>query len=293
MTSAKDSYAVVMFAHNEERDIANSIRSVLDNVDDRMSNLYVIANGCTDSTVSITQTIQMKETTRKITVIDLELGDKCNAWNYYTSEIASDETVHFFVDADVGFTKNAFPIMFDTLQNEDAANAVAGFPFSGRNIEYYRSLVTEKSCLFGNCYGLKLRFIKLLREKNQKLPIGLSWIDSAITKLVNSDVGNQYKSFPGRVTYNAQAGYTFRSLSPFKWHDVKLYFNRIARYQLGKLQERFLDELEFSEWPDNLIGINNKVRKGIKEGRLKSHFFLRWKIFRQIKKLEKSLCGIV
>ena len=274
-------YSIVMFAHNERKNIERSVNSVLENSDHRLNQFYIIANGCTDETVPILRQLA-KTSNNKLVIVELQLGDKCNAWNEYVHSIAPPDDAHFFVDADVKFTQNAFPLLFDTLMSSPEANAVAGLPFSGRNIDYYRSMVIDKSCLFGNCYGVKNRFISLAREKNQRLPIGLSWIDSAITKFINSDIGNQFITFPGRVTYKIDSGYYFKSLSPFKYSDIKLYINRIGRYQLGKFQEQFLDQMEFSEWPDDLRAINLKVKTDLLNGKLKAPFYMRYLVLKRL-----------
>ncbi len=278
------SYSIVMFAYNEERNIVNSVSSVFSNVNENLDQLFVLANGCTDSTVAILKELQKKYD--KLNVIEFSLGDKCNAWNEYVHNIAPQSDAHFFVDADVQFTKQVFPNLTGVLNNSNTANAVAGLPFSGRNKAYYRSLVTDRSCLFGNCYGLSKRFINLIREKKFKLPIGLCWIDSAITKAVNTDIDEQHNAFPNRVVHDPKCGYTFSSLNFFKIDDIKLYLSRIARYQTGKFQECYLEKLEFNEWPKNLNEINQTILKEISEGKIKPTFYLKSRI---IKRLSKKL----
>jgi glycosyltransferase involved in cell wall biosynthesis len=281
-------YSIVMFAHNEEKNIEQSVISAINNTDSNFDQLFVIANGCSDKTIEIMERLLRNSIISRTKLIKIDFGDKCNAWNYYVHSIATSNQVHFFIDADVKFTKGAFAIMFDTLISSNAANAIAGLPFSGRNIDYYRSLVIEKSCLFGNCYGVKFNFIKLIREKEVRLPIGLGWIDSAITKLINSDAGNQHKTYPGRVTHSMQAGYYFKSLNPIKIDDIKLYINRIARYKLGQLQEVYLDQLEFEAWPDNTMEINQRIRNDIISGDLYLPIHLRYLVLKRIAKSIKS-----
>ena len=277
-------YAIAMFAYNEEKNISRSVKSVFENTDERLSCFYVIANGCSDRTVEILKEIENGQGGEKLEIVDLEIGDKCNAWNVYMHDIANEVAVHFFVDADVSFTKNAFPIMFETLLSKQGAHAIAGLPCSGRNIEYYRSLVKDRACLFGNCYGVKYEFIKLLKDNNQRLPIGLNWIDSAITKFVNTDIGVTNNNIPGRVVYNPNAGYRFASLKPYVLNDIKLYFNRIARYKLGKLQERYLDQMSFSEWPRELAAINMQIKDDIDEGHSKVPFYLKHLVYCRLNK---------
>lgn len=259
-----EKYAIVMFAHNEQDNISQSVNSIFQNCDEQLERLLVIANGCTDNTVAVLQKLQSNYA--KLTVQDLDIGDKCNAWNRYVHEysVGLSSITHFFVDADVRFTTMAFPKMHSSLRADQQANAIAGLPFSGRNIAQYTDMVTKGLCLFGNCYGLKVEFITLLRDKKFKLPIGLGWIDSAITKMVNRDVEDISSPKKGKITFNSECGYEFDSLSIFKKSDWTLYINRIIRYRLGKLQEKHLEKIGFTQWPDNLLEINALVLEDIR-----------------------------
>jgi glycosyltransferase involved in cell wall biosynthesis len=259
-----EGYSIVMFAHNEEKNIQKSITSVLSNVDDKLNQFIVIANGCNDSTASIVKHLIGLGPSNRLKLVELEVGDKCNAWNTYVYKLAQGSEVHFFLDADVRFTTNVFPKMYRKLMLEENVNAIAGLPFSGRNMRQYKSMVENKHCLFGNCYGLKAHFIELVIKKGFKLPIGLGWIDSAITKVVNTDVGDITQPKKGKVTFDDTCGYEFDSLSLFHKDDWLLYINRIARYRLGKMQEIHLDKLAFTEWPDSLHEINEVVLSEIK-----------------------------
>ncbi|UTP71585.1 glycosyltransferase family 2 protein [Alteromonas sp. LMIT006] len=250
------SYAICMFAYNEEKHIETSLSSVFSNIDSECKNVTLMANGCTDQTVSIAQ--QMANTNNLLNVIELSLGDKCNAWNTYIHENAPDVDTHFFIDADVKFTSNVFPILHEQLQNS-SAHAVAGVPASGRNKAYYESLVTDRSCFFGNLYGLSNNFIQMIKKKSFYMPVGLNWIDSFLTKAVNTDIQFLDYNLPNRVTYKLGHGYEFDSLSPFKFDDIKLYKNRIARYELGKLQEVILDSIPVKRWPRDMHEINLQI----------------------------------
>ncbi len=271
-----------MFAYNEEQHIKNSVNSVFANVNGQLNNLTVIANGCTDNTV--TKLHELRKIYKKLNVVELHIGDKCNAWNEYVHNIAKNTDVHFFLDADVQFTEQVFPKLFNKLISTTEAHAIAGLPFSGRNKERYRSLVTERSCLFGNCYGVKKEFLDLVKQTNFRLPKGLCWIDSAITKAVNGDIKFQDRNIPGRVTYLDECGYKFISLNPLKKDDRNLYFSRIARYATGKLQEKYLEKLNFDNWPLDLNNINQQILNEILAGKVKVPFYLRKRILNRLKK---------
>ncbi|MDG6096173.1 glycosyltransferase family 2 protein [Alteromonas sp. ZYF713] len=253
-------YNIVMFAYNEQDNIETSITSVFNSTNEYLHRFYVIANGCTDSTVSVAEGVKQKLNFEKLTVHEIELGDKCNAWNTYVHQVADEVAVHFFVDADVRFSMNCFPQMAEKLHSSPEQTVIiAGMPLSGRNLAFYRSLVIERSCFFGNLYGMKWSFIQRIREKSFYLPVGLNWIDSFLTKAANTDLAFDKKNLPDRTTWLEGVGYDFEKLSVLKPGDIKLYINRIARYELGKIQEVFLDALPPEEWPRKMKPINQKI----------------------------------
>jgi len=253
-------YNIVMFAYNEQDNIETSITSVFNSTDEYLHRFYVIANGCTDNTVSVANAVKQKLNFNELTVHEIELGDKCNAWNTYVHELADEVAVHFFVDADVRFSSDCFPKMAEKLHaSPEQTVIIAGMPLSGRNLDFYRSLVIERACFFGNLYGMKWSYIKRIREKPFYLPIGLNWIDSFLTKAANTNLAFGKKNLPNRTTWLEGVGYDFEKLSVFKLSDIRLYKNRIARYELGKIQEVFLDQLPCEQWPRDMTPINEQI----------------------------------
>jgi glycosyltransferase involved in cell wall biosynthesis len=252
------SYSITAFAYNEEKNIEATLKSILVAVDPNLDQLTILANGCSDNTAKIAENFLSKQSL-PYKVISLELGDKCNAWNTYVYEHLTESAVQFFIDCDVQFSEQAFPRLANKLNSSSDKNAVTGLPLSGRNRAEYSELVTRYSCLFGNLYGLKQSFLTRLKSQNIRLPVGLCWIDAQLTKLVNEDLRAERDDYQPRVTFIEGTGYLFESLKPWRKSDRKLYLNRIARYKAGQLQEPFLDELEFSHWPETMEAINQKI----------------------------------
>ena len=280
-------YSIAVFAYNEESGIERCIRSLYENSDSRLDRVVVLANGCSDRTVEISNALISEYS--NLEVLEIEVPDKCNAWNTYVHETASLETpVHFFVDADVWFVGDVFKHLSKALSSSDVANAAAGFPMSGRNREAYAKLMTERYCLFGNCYALKSQFLSLIREKKFSLPIGLMWIDSAITKAVNSDLEDQRRGHNDRIVSIPGCGYAFDSLFFLNPSDIKLYLSRIARYETGKLQKHFLEQIPFDQWPESLSGINQRALKKLSEGGLSVPWYLKRGVRRRLGKVLPS-----
>ncbi|WP_199456957.1 MULTISPECIES: glycosyltransferase family A protein [unclassified Marinobacter] len=277
-------YSVVSFAYNEENTVGDTIASILANCDHRLTRLTIVANGCTDRTVEVAKQA-LKNATTAHSVIELSLGDKCNAWNQYIYHHLPVADVHFFVDSDVTFTKNAFPLLFEKLLKSEGKNAVAGLPLTGRNIKQYEELTKLYSCLFGCLYGLTDDFSRRIVKNKTRLPIGLSWIDAQITKMINDDLKDEKDDYQHRVTFIEGVGYEFESLKPWKVEDIRLYVSRICRYKTGQLQEPYLDALPYSEWPDTMEEINrNILRQGVKLSSLGKITPFRGKVLQNLNK---------
>lgn len=279
-----DGYSVVSFAYNEAETIADAIRSIINNSDHRLEKITIVANGCTDETVIVASTI-LKSCTVPYFILDLKLGDKCNAWNNYIHKNLPKSAVHFFVDSDVTFTNNAFPLLFDQLVRAHGKNAITGLPQAGRNIQRHTELATKYSCLFGNLYGLTDEFVQRLVTQKICLPVGLSWIDSQITKLVNENLEYKKDDYQHRVTFLEGVGYQFESLHPWRLADIKLYINKICRYKVGQLQEPYLDAMPFVDWPNTMNDINLKIlNNGVSLGSLGEVAPFRHKVMKRLRK---------
>ncbi len=285
-------YSVVTFAYNEENTIGDTIASILANCDQRLSKITVVANGCTDNTINVANKA-LRDSDIDFSVIEISLGDKCNAWNEYVYHHRPTANVHFFVDSDVTFTTNAFPLLFEKLLSSPGKNAVAGLPLTGRNIEQYVELTTLYSCLFGGLYGLTNDFLQRVANAGACLPIGLSWIDAQITKMVNDDLNDKKDDYQHRVTFVEGVGYEFESLKPWRINDVRLYINRICRYKTGQLQEPYLDALPYSKWPRTMEEINRKIlEKGLRYADLGKVAPFRHKVLARLRKEFRSESGI-
>ncbi|MBD1390565.1 glycosyltransferase family 2 protein [Neiella sp. HB171785] len=278
-------YNVCMFAHNEEDNIKTSIMSVLEQTSEALNTFYLIANGCSDDTVAIANQIK-QQSFAKMQVVELAIGDKCNAWNHYMHQLNPAADVHFFVDADVNFSDQCFDKMTNHLMATGAETVtIAGMPLSGRNRAFYESLVKERSCFFGNLYGLKHAAIERIQSYPFRLPMGLNWIDSFLTKAINTDLSFGVDNLPNRVTYLDGVGYHFEKLSPFSTNEISIYINRIARYELGKIQEKYLDALPLEQWPANMHVINEQIDENFATDASDIQFIKRWLVRKRLTKL--------
>lgn len=113
--------SIGILAHNEERRIARTIRSLLDqSVFGARSGelavahweLVIVANGCTDATVRVAEDAIRERATlvskNKLTfaIHDIPVPGKSNAWNRYVHEFSrQDATYIVMLDADIEFNE--------------------------------------------------------------------------------------------------------------------------------------------------------------------------------------------
>ena len=84
MTSGS-SWAIAIFAHNEEKHIARCLDSVR-NTENCQIDIYVLANGCTDSTELVVRDYAVQH--KNVRLVVISIGDKCNAWNHFIHSVS-------------------------------------------------------------------------------------------------------------------------------------------------------------------------------------------------------------
>ncbi|QDT60899.1 N-glycosyltransferase [Stieleria bergensis] len=277
------SYSVVIFAYNEQANIERCIESIMQQSAEKLQAVFVLANGCTDATVDLVKRCQSRYA--RLRLVEIKLGDKCNAWNTYVHSIADLSTdVHFFVDGDCWFEVDTFPTLARKLTATPGATAAAGFPLSGRGSKQYSDWIRTREHLYGNCYALSSGFLSHIRESTFVLPVGLMWIDSALTTIVHRNLDRDSEFGPPHTVHVEGYGYRFRNLSPFRLSDVRMYLSRIVRYETGKMQEKFFKSLPVHEWPRDCEQINRSLLEDVLGGSVTLPWYVRRSVMRRLRR---------
>lgn len=231
-------WPIAVFAHNESRHILRCLESLTAGASGHPIVCYVLANGCNDDTERLVAGYAPRHT--PVHLVSIALGDKANAWNEYVHRVAPDAAVHFFLDGDCRVAAGALRELAGTLDMAPQANAVAAVPFSGRSREATRRIMASGAGLAGNLYALSGDFVRRLRSRAIKLPIGLIGDDSLVGALAKWDLDPTVPWQQSRIAVAAQAGFHFDSLSPLEPAHWKLYFNRRIRYRMRAHQLNLL-----------------------------------------------------
>ncbi len=240
-------WPVAVFAHNEARTIAACLDSLERAAAGHPLTAYVLANGCRDATARIVRDYAAAGHPW-VRLVEIALGDKANAWNEYVHALAPAAPIHFFIDGDVRAGPEALAHMAASLAAAQAARAISAIPSTGRSYAHMARHMMAGNMVGGNLYALSPGFVAQLRAETVRLPVGFIGEDWLVTCLVKGDfTPRALHDHSPYLASNLAATFAFRSLSPWRPRDWRIYARRLVRYQLREHQFRLLDGLWLSE----------------------------------------------
>ena len=243
-TDARPSWSLAVFAHNESGRIRAALESVVQAAGDNDVEVWVLANGCTDST---TEEVHACATVvPNLWLAEIDVADKANAWNVYVHELITPERaakieVCFFMDGDVRLERDALGLLASALSAVPSAKAAGGMPATGRDRASWRARMVRNGTLAGNLYALRASFVDTVRQKGVRVPMGLVFEDSLLSWLVATEFGQATRRDDNpQCIFCANAEFSFRSMSPMRPGDYPVYVRRKWRYANGGLQLEML-----------------------------------------------------
>jgi len=243
-TGGRPSWSLAVFAHNESSRIRAALESIVRAAGDRDVEVWVLANGCTDSTSDAVRACA--DVLPDLWLAEIDLADKANAWNVYvhdliTAERAQEIETYFFMDGDVTLEPDALVLLARALDEQPSAKAAGGMPATGRDKDGWRHRMVENGMLAGNLYALRGSFVESLRQRHIRMPVGLIGEDLLLSRLVASQLGRTTALDEGpQCIFCSNAEFSFRSLSPMRLGDYRTYWHRKWRYARRALQLEML-----------------------------------------------------
>ncbi len=226
-----------IFAHNEARNIISSIERIQCECN---SNIYVLINGCSDSTQSLVE--EYGEKHKNVKPIVIKVGDKSNAWNVFVHTLNIDAELYYFLDGDCTVVKGALDEIEIALE-KNTPNAVAATPEgTTKNRRKTAKNMLESGGLAGNFYVLTKQFIDRIRIKSIKLPIGTIGEDGLVGALAYWDLKPFSEWNLKNILVLENANFAYTPLSPFSLDDIKLYYRRKIRYSCRFFQNKIITE---------------------------------------------------
>jgi hypothetical protein len=237
---------VAIFAHNEARNIFRCLQSFTGGAPGLDLRFYVLCNGNSDRTNTIVA--EYAKLDPRVSLVDIALGDKCNAWNVYVYEIAPDADVHIFMDGDCELAADAIPRMLETLRRCTQASAVSALPLSGRSVQQSRRDTIEQHGVAGCLYALSRSFIERVRAQAIRLPVGFVGDDSLLGSLAAWDLDPKGDwDAKNRVAVCEDAGFRFDSISYWSLDDLVRQLRRMVRYSRRRYEMQMVNDILRSE----------------------------------------------
>lgn len=236
--SVMEPWPVAVFAHNEERHIIKCLESISLASVSHPIQAYVLVNGCRDRTLECVRAFAQAHSW--VTLIDIKMGDKANAWNVFMHQVNAKGEALFFVDGDVTVLPGAFDALHAALISHGDANAAAAVPACGRNRSEQCRYVTELRLILGNLYAIKGEFASRIRSKQVKIPVGYIGDDVFVNDIAKWNLDPQGPFINDRVIPCLDAKFSFKSLSILSPFDAMFYFKRRIRYSIRHFQHELL-----------------------------------------------------
>ena len=171
--------AVAIFAHQEERRIAGCLGSLpLDRPD---TIFHVLVNGTTDRTVARARAAAAGRP--HVIVHDIAAGGKSRTWNHFVHHLltGTEDTI-IFLDGDAQIAPGSIDALVADLAAHPQANAAAGMPVNGREVETYRRNLRIERGIFGDLYALSGRFVAAIRARYPELIISIDTWRGAVAR---------------------------------------------------------------------------------------------------------------
>ncbi|MGH8597254.1 MAG: glycosyltransferase family 2 protein, partial [Gammaproteobacteria bacterium] len=135
----------------------------------------------------------------------------------------------------------ALPSLASALDEFPNAKAAGGMPATGRDRDAWRLRMVQFGRLAGNLYALRGSFVRRLRERQIRMPVGLIGEDFLVSWLVATGIESRAMLAEGpQCVFNPAAQFSFRSLSLARLSDYRLYLRRKWRYVWRALQHEML-----------------------------------------------------
>ncbi|MDP5030333.1 glycosyltransferase family A protein [Paraglaciecola sp.] len=227
---------ICVMAYNLEKEIYNSLTSIIAASDELNIRVFVMVNGCKDQTLKECQ--RFAEHDRRVIPVDIKLGDKANAWNEFVYNFYQAGAIPVFLDGDLIFEQNAINHIVTHFNNQANVNAVSSFPWAGgRSAKTWRETLLKNHEFTGNLYLLSPVFLTKIKNLNVKLPVGLIGDDSMLGYLSATDVCAGTDLPKERISVCQNAIFYYPRLNWRKYDDIRLYLRRRVRYSMRKYQQ--------------------------------------------------------
>lgn len=227
---------IAVFAHNEARKIVTCLESVKKNIK-HGDTCVVLNNGSSDATKTLVEAFAKDNNFCRL--VEIEVGDKSNAWNVFIHQVNLQADVFCFLDGDCEMLPGSLDALERCMHDNPTANAIAAIPADNTG-EVFRGAMLEEGGLAGNLYALSNQFVTRIRAAHVRLPLGLIGDDSLVGTLAYWDLNPKQGWDLSKIKLCESARFFYTPLRYFSFHDVWLYYRRKIRYSLRRIQTNLM-----------------------------------------------------
>ena len=259
---------ICVVAYNEQDRIIESLVHINNAIQysSHSYQVHIVANGCRDYTIPLC-TEFCKNNSEHFILHDLQLGDKANAWNYFTYTINNNNQLAIYIDGDCFISINALDDIVKTYHKNNTVNSISSYPATtGRGALNWRKHLIEQGSTPGNFYSLTPIFLNKIKAMKFKLQIGLIGDDSVLSWVCGNDLSIKNDRKKENFSHSINSLFYYERLIPNSLKNIKNYFRRLDRYSLRRFQQmcirEYVDQNDFNTLPEKIEDIyqfNTKV----------------------------------
>jgi len=217
---------ICILAYNEQKYIAQTVCTIVEDCTNIDCDIKVYANGCTDATVEIVK--RLTATIPNLTLRVVEEASKTNAWNIAFSE--NTHPILVFSDGDIVPERGAIDALCNLLTDEQSEIFLTGCSLWPKD----KDLTMNKRCigflqiplkqtfLAGGLYAIRRQDLALEFKKAgiQGIPVGIVAEDTFLEFLVPAD---KFSIVSHRVYYEPPTLKDYlKYLARLKWQQEQL-----------------------------------------------------------------------
>ncbi len=254
-------FCICILAHNEQKHIAATIRAYAEQCLGLHGAIKVYANGCTDQTVDIVQSLVSEIPNLSLRIIDE--ASKSKAWN--TAFHENGCPILIYSDGDVYPEKGAVTALLSLLQQEALGPVLVGCSFWPnwnkasweQRLTGFLQIPLNQNFLTGQLYTVKRSELKVLlcEHSLSGLPDGLVGEDCFLQYLVPRD---KFWVIKNKVYYDPPtfADY-FRYLARLQWQEEQIskHYGGIVQSVTINTLRRFKEKIFSTQSVFHFVGL--------------------------------------
>lgn len=259
-----------VFAHNESNNIINIISTLkkqnIFNNQEFSIRVFLLANGCTDNTVSLArQELEQDQSSDVFHIYDLSASGKSRTWNHFVHNLCRQNVDHIiFCDSDIEIpNSNTLKGLLQMLEHDRMLSGVTSKPikditYRPQDLSMLDKIISGaagtlndwKRSICGQLYVLKSEVAKKIF-----LPIGLPVEDGFIRAMVLTENLSQHENI-----YKLDGDEKF-----FHIYKSERKVSELIKHQTRIVIGSSINAAVFSYLRDNPLSIQDELRKSIRD----------------------------